>query len=150
MISSGPINSSVLFSEIAYTISSTRRSKPVIQLGNSESWSKKYLYGHQAKDVLKHSNALRDFYPNFNLLFCENLDKLQDLVLSREGAQNRMLTNDELNQQLSSKFPSDPRLGNNQQQSSPPLQSAHPTITRASVRSWISSTLLSYPRKTSR
>jgi hypothetical protein len=110
----------------------------------------KYLFGHQAKDVLMHSNALRDFYPNYNLTFRENLEKLQDLVLSRERAQNRMLTNDELNQQLSSKFSSDPRLGNDRQQSSPPLESAHTTITRASVRSWISSTLLSYPRKTSR
>jgi hypothetical protein len=41
----------------------------------------------------------------------ENLDKLQQLILSLEGAQNRMLTNDELNHQLSSKFSSDPRPG---------------------------------------
>jgi hypothetical protein len=67
----------------------------------------KYLFGHQAKDVLKHSNALRDF----NITFRENLDKLQQLIQSLKGAQNRMLTNDELNQQLSSKFSSDPHPG---------------------------------------
>jgi hypothetical protein len=40
----------------------------------------KYLFSHEAKDILKHSNALRDFYPNFNLNFRENLDKIQQLI----------------------------------------------------------------------
>ena len=71
----------------------------------------KYLFGHQAKDIIKHSNALRDYSPNFNLTFRENLDKMQQLILSLEGAQERALTNSELNHLLSSKFSSDPRAG---------------------------------------
>ena len=57
----------------------------------------KYLFGHQAKDVIKHQNALHDFHPNYNKTFREDLDKMTQLVLSLEGAQERELSNGELN-----------------------------------------------------
>lgn len=71
----------------------------------------KYLFGHQAKDVIKHQNALHDFHPNYNKTFREDLDKMTQLVLSLEGAQERELSNGELNHLISSKFSSDPRPG---------------------------------------
>lgn len=71
----------------------------------------KYLFGHQAKDVIKHQNALHDFRPNYNKSFREDLDKMSQLVLSLEGAQERELSNAELNHLISSKFSSDPRPG---------------------------------------
>ena len=71
----------------------------------------KYLFGHQAKDVIKHQNALHGFHPNYNKTFREDLDKMTQLVLSLEGAQERELSNGELNHLISSKFSSDPRPG---------------------------------------
>jgi hypothetical protein len=132
-------------SEIAFTISSARRSKPGDPVGIFRELDK-YLFGHQDKDVLKHnSNTLRDFYPNFNLTLRENLDKLQQLILSLEGAQNQMMSSI-INYHQNSPL----ILVQDMSHLSPPLQSVHLTIILEYVRLWMSLTRLSYPRNTSR